>query len=195
MTKYLIGTGGWAYFKVPDKSPLKAYSEVFNFVEVNHTFYAYPDTRMVERWRRTVPEDFTFAVRCHQDLTHRIGLKTVSEAYHVLNQMITYCRILNAPFLVLETPQNYTLDQKNISNVKDFLSSASLEGVQLVWEIRAPVTTEAVSVMSDFDITHCVDLSREEPSFRSDTVYTRLFGKGKYNVYQFTDDELVEIDQ
>jgi uncharacterized protein YecE (DUF72 family) len=81
LTDYLIGTGGWAYFKVPGKPSLKAYSEVFNFVEVNYTFYEYPDTRMVEQWRRAVPEDFIFAVRCHQDLTHRIGLKPVDEAW------------------------------------------------------------------------------------------------------------------
>jgi uncharacterized protein YecE (DUF72 family) len=62
---YLVGTGGWAYFKVPGKALLKAYSEVFNFVEVNQTFYAYPDVRRVEQWHRTVPDDFTFAVRCH----------------------------------------------------------------------------------------------------------------------------------
>ena len=104
MTEYLIGTGGWAYFKVPNKPSLKAYSEVFNFVEVNYTFYEYPDMRMVEQWRRIVPENFTFAVRCHQDLTHRIGLKPVDEAYYVLSRMVAYCGILDAPFLVLETP-------------------------------------------------------------------------------------------
>jgi uncharacterized protein YecE (DUF72 family) len=46
---YLVGTGGWAYFKVSDKPSLKAYSEVFNFVEVNHTFYEYPNTWFINR--------------------------------------------------------------------------------------------------------------------------------------------------
>jgi uncharacterized protein YecE (DUF72 family) len=44
LTDYLIGTGGWVYFQVPGKPSLKAYSEVFNFVEVNYTFYEYPDS-------------------------------------------------------------------------------------------------------------------------------------------------------
>ena len=34
---FLIGTGGWAYFQVPNKPSLKAYSEIFSFVEVNYT--------------------------------------------------------------------------------------------------------------------------------------------------------------
>ena len=42
MIDYLVGTGGWGYFNVPNKPRLKAYSEIFNFVEVNNTFYQYP---------------------------------------------------------------------------------------------------------------------------------------------------------
>lgn len=195
LVEFLVGTGGWAYFKVPNKPSLKAYSEVFNFVEVNQTFYEYPDMRAVERWRRTVPGDFTFAVRCHQDLTHRLGLKPVDEAYHVLGQMVAYCGVLEAPFLVLETPASYVMNNENVEGARDFFSSANLRGVRLVWEIRAAVTPAVVDLMRDFNVVHSVDLSKEEPSFKSDVVYSRLFGKGKHNIYQFTDDELVEIDK
>jgi uncharacterized protein YecE (DUF72 family) len=155
LTDYLIGTGGWAYFKVPNKPSLKAYSEVFNFVEVNYTFYEYPDTRMVEQWRRTVPDDFTFAVRCHQDLTHRIGLKPIDEAYYVLGRMVSYCGILDAPFLVLETPAGYALNQEDVYSARDFLSSSNLRGVRLVWEVRAPMTAMVVDLMRDFNVIEC----------------------------------------
>lgn len=131
VTEYLIGTGGWAYLSVPGKSSLKAYSEIFNSVEVNYTFYEYPDAKTVERWRRIVPQDFTFTVRCHQDLTHRIGLRPVEEAYRVFNRMVGYCRVLEAPFLHLETPKNYVLDDTNLRQARDFLSSISLRGVRL----------------------------------------------------------------
>ena len=195
MAGYLVGTGGWAYFKVPNKPSLKAYSEVFNFVEVNQTFYEYPDLRSVERWRRTVPDEFTFSVRCHQDLTHRIGLKPVDEAYYVFSQMIAYCGVLDAPFLVLETPARYGFGQEEVDRARDFFSSVSLRGVRLVWEARAPITAAVVDLMQDFSVVHCVDLSTEKPLLKSDVVYSRLFGKGKHNVYQFADDELREIDK
>ncbi len=194
MTEYLIGTGGWAYFKIPNKPSLRAYSEVFNFVEVNYTFYDYPDARMVERWRRTVPKGFTFAVRCHQDLTHRIGLVPTDEAYAVLGKMMTYCRILDAPFLVMETPASFIFDDEKVSAARDFLSSAKLGNVQLVWEIRAPATPALVDLMQDLNIVQSTDLSKEEPRVKSDVVYTRLFGKGKHNIYQFDDEELQDID-
>ena len=195
MADYLVGTGGWAYFKVPHKPSLKAYSEAFNFVEVNHTFYEYPDVRRVERWRRTVPEEFTFAVRCHQDLTHRIGLKPVDEAYYVLSRMVAYCEVLDAPFLVLETPASYVLNQEEVDRARDLFSSSSLRGVRPVWEVRAPLTPAVLNLMQDLNVVHCVDLSKGKPSFDSDVVYSRLFGKGKHNLYQFTDEELVEIDK
>ena len=120
MPDFLIGTGGWAYFKVPNKPSLKAYSEVFNFVEVNYTFYEYPNLRLVERWRKIVPNNFTFSIRCHQDLTHKIGLKPIDEAYQVLGQMVNYCKILDSQFLVLETPANYILRQGKNQRSKGF---------------------------------------------------------------------------
>jgi uncharacterized protein YecE (DUF72 family) len=195
LTKYLIGTGGWAYFRVPGQPSLRAYSRIFDFVEVNYTFYKYPDMRMAEHWRRTVPSDFTFTVRCHQDLTHRIGLKPVQEAYAVFSQMIGVCRVLRAPFLHLETPARYTFDDQTIREAREFFSTVDLKGVRLAWEIRGKLTEKVVNLMKDIGIVHSVDLSNEIPAFQSDAVYTRLFGKGKHNIYQFTDEELEEIDQ
>jgi uncharacterized protein YecE (DUF72 family) len=194
-TRYLVGTGGWAYFNIPKKPSLTAYSRVFNFAEVNYTFYEYPEVRRVERWRKMVPADFVFSVRCHQDLSHRIGLKPVDEAYNVFNQMLRYCELLRAPFLVIETPARQTINKNEVDGARDFFSSLSLQGVRLVWEVRAPVTAAAIELMRELNIVHCVDLSRDEPCLKSDVAYTRLFGKGKHNIYQFTDEELTEIDQ
>jgi uncharacterized protein YecE (DUF72 family) len=195
VTRYLIGTGGWAYFNPPDKSSLEAYARVFNFVEVNSTFYEYPEVRRVEHWRRIVPNDFTFTVRCHQDLTHRIGLRPADEAYAVFGQMIGYCRILNAPFLHLETPAGYSLDDTRVEEAREFFLTTNSKGVRLAWEIRSSLTEKAVNLLRDFNIVHSVDLSRDELALPSGVIYTRLFGKGEHNIYQFTDEELEEIDQ
>ncbi len=195
MTEYLIGTGGWAYFKIDNKPSLKTYSEIFNFVEVNYTFYQYPKIQMVENWRRTVPENFTFSVRCHQDLTHKIGLKPVNSAYEVFYQMLVYCDALRSQYLVLETPAYYEINQDNLRDAKDFFSSLNLRGIRLFWEYRAPINGVVNGLMQDFSIIQCADLSKESPSYNLDVTYSRLFGKGQHNIYQFTDDEIMEIDQ
>jgi uncharacterized protein YecE (DUF72 family) len=192
-TQILVGTGGWAYFPVAKRSRLQAYSQVFNFVEVNNTFYEYPEARRVEGWRRTVPPSFIFAVRCHQDLTHRLALKPSDEASKILDQMQKYCNILQTPFLVLETPASYVFSQKSVEDARAVLSSSNLKGVRLVWENRAPLTPCAQAMMQDLNIVQSVDLSRQTPLFFSDVIYTRLFGKGRHNVYQFTDEELKAV--
>ena len=105
-----------------------------------------------------MPKGFTFSVRCHQDLTHKIGLKPIDEAYQVIGQMVTYWKILNSPFLVLETPASYVLDNTSISAARDFFDSVSLKKVRLVWEIRAQITEQVIDLMKDFNIIHCVDI-------------------------------------
>jgi uncharacterized protein YecE (DUF72 family) len=195
MPNYLIGAGGWAYFQVPNKPPLKAYSEIFNFVEVNSTFYEYPALNLVEGWRRVVPADFVFAVRCHQDLTHRIGLKPVEEAVEVFEKAKVYCKVLDAPFLVLETPACHNFNEEQVEAAQGFFSSISTGGLRLVWEYRAPFTSEIGRLMQDYGIVQSVDLSIQKPLLESDLVYSRVFGKGKHNLYQFTDEELVTIEQ
>jgi len=45
------------------------YAQQFEMVEVNSTFYAVPDLRMVERWCAATPDSFTFDVKLHQLLS------------------------------------------------------------------------------------------------------------------------------
>jgi hypothetical protein len=86
LTRYLIGAGGWAYFQVLDLHPLVAYSKAFNFVEVNSTFYEIPSLKLVESWRRLVPPNFEFAVRCNKALTHKFKFQLISDAFEILER-------------------------------------------------------------------------------------------------------------
>src|SRR5881397_1293687 len=83
----LVGTGGWAYFQVSDQDSLRAYGSVFNFVEVNSTYYEYPDLRAVAVWRSRVPKIFEFAVRSHQDLVKAIRAGQELMLIRVLDKM------------------------------------------------------------------------------------------------------------
>ena len=99
MTDFRIGTGGWAYFRVPDLHSLVAYSRAFNFVEVNATFYEIPKIKSVESWRKMVPDDFEFSVRCNKRLTHEMKFEQVPKAYEILDIMVRICEILKAEIL------------------------------------------------------------------------------------------------
>lgn len=191
-----IGAGGWAYFQVPGLDNLLAYSKAFDFVEVNSTFYEIPEFKTVRSWRRRVPKDFEFSVRCHKSVTHHYLLEPVAEGIDNFDKMIRICDLLGSQYLHIMTPPKMRFSAEKIQSIRNFLSSANTGGVRLAWEIRSltgELTNDVIKVMKDFDIIHCVDLSVQTPSTKSDVLYTRLFGKGHHNLYQFTDGELKEI--
>jgi uncharacterized protein YecE (DUF72 family) len=76
-----IGTSGWSYpkgegtwkgfFYPPGKiNELEYYSQFFNTVEINSSFYRPPDPGFVYNWARRVPKGFLFAVKLWQKFTH-----------------------------------------------------------------------------------------------------------------------------
>jgi uncharacterized protein YecE (DUF72 family) len=186
-----IGAGGWAYFKVPGMDSLTAYSKAFDFVEVNSTFYKTPSLEMVRSWRQRVPDNFMFSVRCHKDLTHKYMLSPRKESYELLNQSLRICNELKAEILHIQTPPHFNPDDKHKS-IQDLLSSVDFGNVRLAWEIRGKVSDRTVELMRDLGLIHCI--SREMPAVDSDIMYTRLFGHGEHNLYQFDDAELLNID-
>jgi uncharacterized protein YecE (DUF72 family) len=198
--EYLIGTGGWAYFQVPGVNSLVAYSRVFNFVEVNSTFYEIPSLRKVEAWRKLVPSDFQFSVRAHRSITHTHKLRPVKDALETFEQMRRICSVLNADILHVQTPAFFKSSDTLAETLDDFLASVNLEGIRVALEFRATqpskIPARLLKTMQDRGVIHCVDLSKgETPAFESDILYTRLFGKGRHNIYQPTDSELVQIDK
>ena len=197
---YLIGTGGWAYFQVPRLKPLAAYSKVFNFVEVNSTFYQIPSLAEVENWRKLVPSDFSFSVRACRSITHTHKLKPEGDVFTDFEKMKRICSVLKAEILHLQTPATFKVDEMSFKNMQQLLSSLNLGNLRLALEIRGTPGTglpnNFLRLMQDNNIIHSIDLSKgEKPAYDSDTVYTRLFGKGEHNIYQPTDGELMEIDR
>ena len=66
---------------MPAGERLAWYAQHFEMVEVNSSFYAVPDPRMVERWCRSTPSDFVFNVKLHQLLSrHSTAAKLLPPA-------------------------------------------------------------------------------------------------------------------
>lgn len=70
-----IGLAGWGdhddlYTQgVAARDKLKAYSQHFNEVEVDSSFYAVPALTTFERWVKETPDDFLFVVKAYQGMT------------------------------------------------------------------------------------------------------------------------------
>lgn len=84
-----IGTSGFSYKewlgkfyppKLPGAKMLEYYARRLPTVEINYTFRAMPRAGMLERWAGQVPEQFRFALKAPQRITHFARLKGAAES-------------------------------------------------------------------------------------------------------------------
>lgn len=175
---FFVGTGGWADNPAPLNS-LRRYGRVFNFVEVNATFYSFPSPSTFRRWRAEVPRAFRFAVKCNRVVSHQEGMRPTARALRALDEMARACSLLEARVLVLQTPSYLALDREAARNLRELLSTLSGEArVALDPGGRRPRPLDPyfVEAMKELRIIHAVDLLREEPAYVEDVLYCRLFG-------------------
>ena len=141
-----------------------------------------------------MPRGFEFAVRSHQDLVKAIRTGQELMLTRALEKMTDICRRLDANILSILLPGKLGLTSKNLA--KSLASIASIfmaENTQVAIEIRGRVEKDVLEAMADNEIVHSVDLSKEEPAYGSRILYSRLFGKGSANVYQFDDEEIKAV--
>jgi len=83
-----VGTSGWSYtswrpkfYPEGTKSAafLSYYATRFATMEINYTFNHLPTEKNVAQWIAATPEDFTFALKASQQITHRKQLREPAE--------------------------------------------------------------------------------------------------------------------
>jgi uncharacterized protein YecE (DUF72 family) len=86
--KYRIGCSGWSYssWKGPFYPPnlensdwLRFYSQIFDYVEIDSSFYSIPDQFIVRNWFKKTPENFGFTAKFPKTVTHDKYLVEVEE--------------------------------------------------------------------------------------------------------------------
>lgn len=83
MATVRVGVSGWSFDEWKDTfydgvrraDWLAHYAATFPTVEVNYTFRRTMSAKTAETWTATVPDDFRFAVKAHQRITHTDRLK------------------------------------------------------------------------------------------------------------------------
>ena len=83
-----LGAQGWNYdawvgpFYPSGTKPadyLTTYARAFSAVEVDSTFYAIPSPKTVMGWADRTPDDFTFALKLPQEITHERRLRSCGD--------------------------------------------------------------------------------------------------------------------
>jgi len=194
MGQLYIGAGGWDYFSIPNGDRLKAYSSVYDFVEVNSTYYQLPRPANVASWRKRVPPEFEFSVRCQKDVAELHQLESTPQTVRIMDSIEKICRRLRASILTILIPKALLRDKELVPKLNAFLSTPNLGRTRIAIEFRGGKPTEkTLKTLQDHDAAHSVDISNQDPKVESRILYTRLFGKGKENIYEFDDSELQGI--
>jgi uncharacterized protein YecE (DUF72 family) len=176
------------------------YFESFNLVELNSTFYQYPQEKTVEGWREKAPEDFEFTVKAHQDISHKTKLKVEEANVQALERMKQICKTLNSKILLIQTPGSFRPDK--LGDAQKFFREVKRENLILVWETRgsaweAPeVHKKLGQVLEKLNVTHVADPFRIIPACVGEIAYFRLHGLGeRMYYYQYSNTELKRLKE
>ena len=91
MVDWYLGTMGFGYKQwlgafypqgLAAHNYLAYYSERFDAVEIDSTFYGTPRVKQVERWTAVTPPHFTFCAKTPRDITHNQRLVNVTSTMH-----------------------------------------------------------------------------------------------------------------
>ncbi|HEY2542587.1 MAG TPA: DUF72 domain-containing protein [Gaiellaceae bacterium] len=115
-----IGCSGWNYADWkepfyggrPASEWLELYTQHFDTVEINNTFYRLPKTQSVAAWERTAPNGFCFAVKVSRYITHIKRLRDLGEPVARFRACIEPLRKLG-PFL-WQLPPNFPRDDERL---------------------------------------------------------------------------------
>lgn len=199
--KYYIGTSGWVYShwkerfyptSLSQSHWLEFYTQHFDSVELNNSFYHLPSEKAFLHWKQTTPAGFKFAVKVSRFITHLKKLKNVETS---LENFFSRARFLEeklGPLLYQIPPQL----PRNDALLGDFLKLLPTE-FQHVFEFRNPTWMDSVifRLLQKHNAGFCVF---DMPDFRcpvlstADYAYFRFHGSTALYSSCYSDGELRE---
>lgn len=100
---------GWVGNLFPPKTKsqdyLKEYAKIFNTVEGNSTFYAFPSKASVTRWSEDVPDDFRFCFKFPRSISHDKALVNADQETETFLERMRPLQANLGPFFIQLGPR------------------------------------------------------------------------------------------
>lgn len=199
-----LGCSGWDYdewigpfYQTRSGSKLRAYAEVFGTAEINSTFYRAPTEGMVLGWAKYSPEDFLFAAKVPQTVTHDRLLKVEAGAGEDLRSftrlMAPLLEVGKLGALLLQLPPSLKFYE---DRTKSFLETLPGEyPFAIEFRHESWMRPEAFDLLREHGVAYSVvdePLLPPEVRITSSLAYVRWHGHGRdpwYN-YRYSQEEL-----
>jgi uncharacterized protein YecE (DUF72 family) len=193
--KLFIGTAGWSYKDwVPDFYPksqsksfdwLTYYSQYFNVVEVNASYYAYQSPASVISWIDKVDgfSEFCFTVKLHQDFTHKKNF-TGENIKAVKTNLDLLAKAERLGGLLIQFPYSYTFNNASVDYIREL--NEIFQNYNRFLEVRHSSwnNKEAYAFLKELDISICtIDQPQIgqsvpfQPLITNDKAYFRFHGR------------------
>lgn len=188
----------------------KEYFKNFGLVEVQKTFYKPPKLETAIRWREEAPQEFEFAVKAWQLITHppssptyrKAGIDVANESkygyfrptkevFDAWERTAEIADALHAKIIIFQCPASFKEEKGSIRNMREFFSSIGRNFIY-AWEPRGKWNDATVKkICEELDIIHCVDPFKNESVYGTPK-YFRLHGRNGYR-YDYSIEELQEL--
>ncbi len=170
-----------------NKSWLPYYCQVFNYVEIDSTFYNIPSELMVRNWDRRTPDNFRFTAKFPKVITHDKRFKNVEKELSLFYKTMEPLKdkILA---LLIQLPPSYELKE----GLEDFRGYNFFfdDTFRYAIEVRHPswFNELAYNLFRNSNISLVwsqMDRLQTPPIVTSDFVYLRLIGDRRLAESQF----------
>lgn len=186
--KIRIGTSGWHYkhwvgdFYASNIRPSEMfgfYTQHFNTVEINNTFYRLPTENTVDLWRKTSPAKFCFAVKASRFITHMKKLKDPDSSTKKFFSVVADRLETKLGPILFQLPPGWRV---NIERLTTFLESLP-HGYEYVFEFRDEswLTQQVFELLRQHQMAFCIhDLSNLKTPLEvtAEFAYVRFHGPG-----------------
>lgn len=200
MTVY-IGTSGWSYehwegvlypHHLPSHSRLDYYIQQYQTVEVNSTYYRWPQDAAFANWRHRLPQGFLMTVKAPRGLTHSKRLYSPEKWLARIGEGLK-CLGSRLGILLVQLSPQFACDS---ARLEYFLEQIPL-WIRVAVEFRHPSwhVEEVFSLLERFGAAYCVMSGAHLPCILRATasfVYVRLHGPDTNYLYggSYSDDDL-----
>ena len=192
--KIFTGTSGYSYKewkgkfypeKISPKEMLHFYSERLNSVEINNTFYHMPVENVLLSWAGQVPDNFVFALKAPQIITHLKRLKNVEEETGYLFRTLSVLEQKMGSVL-FQFPGSFREDKHVL---EDFLSLIP-DNIPCAFEFRSPswLVAEILDLLRKRGCSLCTADTDENPT--NEIISTAPWGYLRLRRSDYTDADL-----
>ena len=174
-----IGTSGFQYaewkgiFYPEDLAAAKMlpyYAERLNTTEINYTFHRIPAPKTIENWNNQTPENFRFALKAPQKITHWSKLRDCSDTMRYFHDVASGLGEKLGPVL-FQLPPNFQNDTFVLADFVNCIPS----GVRAAFEFRHQswFTDEVWDIFKSRNVALCI---AETEDFATPQVSTADYG-------------------